>query len=101
MQIAEIMQVVNVGVSTAYPIAQVASLVAVTVVIWRLGYDWRVVLAPLGAALLLTMAFQLLVAKTYGMPLFAFGLRGAFGPGLGLVPPIAMVAIALSRRLKR
>lgn len=101
MRIAEVMQFVNVALAASYPFAGVASLAAVTIVLWRLGHGWMMVFAPVLATILFAGALQVLVAIVYDLPFFAFGFRGAFMPALALVPPVAMALIAFSPRLRR
>ncbi|CAN5385982.1 hypothetical protein BH10PSE4_BH10PSE4_15460 [soil metagenome] len=82
-----------------YLIAGLASLAAVIVLLYRLGYSRAVVAAPLAVTIVVVLGGQVLAFVTAGIPLFVFGFRAAVLPALMLIPPVFIVLIALSKRL--
>ncbi len=82
-----------------YLLGGLASLAAVTVVFYRLGYRKVLVVAPMAITVGLVLAIQAWVFIVLGIPLFGQGIYAALMPALSLVPPVFIVGIALSRRL--
>jgi len=82
----------------AYLVVGLASLCAVTVILERQKRPRAVVAAPVLSALAVIAGFQAYNFVLLGLPPFAFGLYSALIPALALVPPIAIVLIAFSRR---
>jgi hypothetical protein len=82
-----------------YLLAGLTGLVAVTVILHRLGYGRAIVAAPALATAALTLAFQA-SALPLGLRPFLFGLVPAVKPALALVPPAFAVFIAASKRLR-
>ncbi|MBO9558443.1 MAG: hypothetical protein J7515_07635 [Caulobacter sp.] len=84
-----------------YLCAALASLAAVTAILRRLGYGLTIVAMPAGATALLVIALQLMSFFLVGFPPFAFGIVASAIPALMIVPPVCIVVIAFSKRLRK
>ena len=86
------------AVRLAYPVANIAALIAAMVLLYRmrLGAVW--VAAPILAVCVLTLVLQFVASSMINAPLFAFGIIAGFRPALAIVPPVFLVYAALSAR---
>jgi hypothetical protein len=83
-----------------YLAVAVVDVVALAVILHRLGHSAKVSALPVVVAVVLTFAVGWLGARTTGLPMFGFGVENAFLPAATLTTVLFLVAIALSPRLR-
>jgi hypothetical protein len=92
------MEIFGTTIQWLYLIAGLASVGAVSAIIYRLGYPKLMVAAPAMSTAALIIASQALAFWLAGIAPFAFGVRAALMPALMIVPPASVVLIAFSSR---